>query len=110
MTKQKVDPEELDKHLHEYSSTVFDILDKVKDLLSYYWLWDDNVEVSFIRSQDKDDEVEYRFRIKLLGEIYLTGLEIKNLIIMARKMHMKLLSTGVDKNDNRFYIEFGRKK
>jgi len=28
----------------------------------------------------------------------------------ARKMHMKLLSTGVDKNDNGFYIEFGRKK
>ena len=107
MKKQKIDPEELDKHLQEYSTTVFDILDKINRLISYYGLWDENIEISFIRQQD-DVDIYYVFRIKSQSESFLARFEIENLEIMAQKMHLKLRSVGVDKNDNELFIEFSR--
>jgi hypothetical protein len=107
MKKQTIDPEELDKHLQEYSTTVFDILDKINRLVSYRGLWDKDTEISFIRQQD-DADIYYVLRIKSQTESFLARFEIENLEIMAQKMHLKLRSIGVDKNDNELYIEFSK--
>jgi len=107
MKKQTIDPGELDKHLQEYSTTVFDILDKINRLISYRGLWDKNTEISFIRQQD-DVDIYYVLRIKSQSESFLARFEIENLEIMAQKMHLKLRSVGVDKNDNELYIEFSK--
>jgi len=105
--KDKYDIDEVEKNIRNDIRSAVEILDKIAYMFEFFEDWNEQIQISLIRTVLDKGEVNYWFRIKFLKDGFtFTNLDVLSFKNRIKALGVKFVEMGIDKDDNKFYMDF----
>jgi len=105
--KDRYDIIEVKNNIRNDIRSAVGILDKIAYIFEFFSDWNEQIQISLIRTVLDKGEVNYWFHIKFLKDGFtFTDLDVLPFKQKIKALGIKFSQMGIDKDDNKFYMDF----
>jgi len=105
--KDRYDIDKVENNIRNDIRSAVEILDKIAYMFEFFEDWNEQIQISLIRTVLDKGEVNYWFRIKFLKDGFtFTNLDVLSFKNRIKALGVKFAEMGIDKDDNKFYMDF----